>query len=125
MTPALLALSRAYLALPGAPVYSTSDGGWIFHTGERHAFRSATTGLLWFRDPDEPASIRPRDAWYVLDLTDAATGGVMLSLLPSGNDPERLTAGWLVHTGYGSPPSPGATLAEAVARAAVALGRAG
>lgn len=121
MTPDLLALSRAYLALPGAPVPISRDTP---HHGWRDGIYRDDSGCRWrliqSRDADTG---KWDDGWWVLDLTDAATGGVMLSLLPVG-DHERLTPGWLVHAGAGSAPSPGATLAEAAARAAVALGRA-
>jgi len=122
MTPDLVALSHAYLSLPGAFVHRVTDDGWRIN---RASFRRQD-GTLWvFVD----------GAW-TLDLTDAATGGVMLDLLPvavkvvTRTQPRSFRLMWLAEDGEGlglrqhSTPWLD-TLAEAVARVAVAVGRAG
>lgn len=131
MNPALLALSRAYMALPGAP--KQDHPGHVTATGQRLPDGRWRTpdGYLWVWD-DETTQM-------VLDLTDAATGGVMLDRLgsaawrvsrrhPAGNAPPWCADLYFSdrpHVAGVSPSVYCATLAEAVARAAVALGRAG
>ena len=115
MTPGLLALARAYASLPGAPKMDPDHDGWTLARG---LFRAAPTGILWRRGGDG----------WLPDLTDAATGGVMLDLLAEGGHtvctfdsrPNRYAA--MLNGHY---EVYGATLAEAVARVAVAVGRAG
>jgi hypothetical protein len=113
MTPDLVALSHAYLSLPGAFVHRVTDDGWRIN---RASFRRQD-GTLWvFVD----------GAW-TLDLTDAATGGVMLARLGDAVGiveigPDRIG---LRYDSDCPTLGEGATLAEAVARAAVAVGRAG
>lgn len=122
MTPALLALSRAYMALPGAP--RQDHPGYVTATGQKQPDGRWRTpdGYLWVWD-DETTQM-------VLDLTDAATGGVMLDRLRPVMEPvidcDPRTGYALRRMGERFTPGSGrATLAEAVARAAVALGRAG
>lgn len=119
MIPALLELSRAYLALPGAPrplhieaAYHRSEDGirWI-RLGEGRVGEDG----LWTEAGRE----------WLLDLTDPATGGAMLHRL--GREVTTYTdehGGILVAAGPTMSAVMGATLAEAVARAAIALGRA-
>ena len=123
MTPALLTLSRAYMALQGAPVRDMiADEIGDEVAGGFPRFRDRL-GLLWA--PDPVARLAP----WGLDLTDPATGGVMLSLMASG----MLMP--VIDTGHAyclrrlgerfDPKNNGATLAEAVARFAVnVVGRA-
>lgn len=73
MTPELAALSRAYLALPGAPTRSTGRMVSLYPPTIRD-----DAGLLWVGT----------DGWLdgtntemLLDLTDDATGGVMTGRL--------------------------------------------
>jgi hypothetical protein len=119
MSPALLTLARAYMALPGAP--KQEHAGAVVATGLRMPERRYRTpeGILWTWD-DETTQWLP-------DLTDDATGGAMLRGLPTSRtiemDPGNVTL--TVFTGGGHVTGRGATLAEAVARVAVALGRAG
>lgn len=110
MTPALLALSRAYLALPGAP------------TPKSVRFARNVDGMFWVLVPDESGRLG-----WVIDLTDAATGGVMLARLGDAVGiveigPDRIG---LRYDSDCPTLGEGATLAEAVARVAVAVGRAG
>ena len=127
MRPDLLALARAYVALPGAPrlLATLGDGAvWV---------RSDDTGVCWCWDTHESR--------WLPDLTDDATGGVMLGMLGSAawRVTRRHPAGdgspWYADL-YLSARKPGsvvpeefygaycAPLAEACARVAVALGRA-
>jgi hypothetical protein len=116
MTPDLLTLARAYMALPGAPVRDMSADE-LAVDGYRAPWRQRDgAGILWA--PDNGGSLP--------DLTDDATGGVLLGMLPASRtvemDPDIVSV--VVFTGAGHAGGKGATLAEAVARVAVALGRA-
>lgn len=113
MTPTLIALSRAYMALPGAPQWSNRLDFWRI----LDAARRYDDGTRWLRIE-----------WtWTLDLTDAATGSVMLDLLAAGGQTvstfDEPNTYWMMMGGRYE--MFGATLAEAVARVAVALGRAG
>lgn len=128
MSPELLALSRAYLALPVAPVRDMiADELPVRYDPNGRGPLRDLAGLLWCPDTgaDEPAP-------WVLDLTDAATGGVMGAAWATAGGSVWIgpkTDGWRARAPGASildePSGRGATLAEAVARAAVALGRAG
>ena len=125
MNPALFALSRAYMALPGAPE-PTIDRTRC-DTRENDGLRD-TNGIRWTRDSD-------RGAYNLPDLTDAATGGVLVARFPGELKVEQLALPGSDHALYvGSWRLRGKTdrtveaceyLAEFAARAAVALGRAG
>ena len=119
MTPALVALARAYLALPGAP------------TPRSVRFARDVDGMMWVLVPDESGRLG-----WVIDLTAPAAGGVMLGLLPvavkvvTRTEPRSFRLMWLAEDGEGLGPRQHTTpwldtLAEAVARVAVAVGRAG
>lgn len=123
MTPALLVLARQYMALPGAPRRDpVAHELAIEHPRSMSRLRDIA-GILWTRDPDN--IIAP----WLPALLDDATGGVMLARLPG--QPSVLMRGDLVFieaagsNGFLIDGENGATLAEAVARVAVALGRAG
>lgn len=116
MTTALVALSRAYTKLPGARPHNVTDDGWRIN---RTTFRRED-GTLW---------VCVDGAW-TLDLTDPATGGVMLSAIAPvvmpviDCDPRT---GFALRA-FGQRFAPGSgrpTLAEAIAHFAVAMGRAG
>ena len=62
-----------------------------------------------------------RDA--VPDLTDDATGGVLLATLPESYHLHRLNGAWTLHDEGGNDVGASATLAEACARLMVARGR--
>ncbi len=114
MTPAQITLARQYMALPGHHATLSTYG--FAHTWGRD-----DDGARWVLDLET-------NAWLP-DFTDDATGGVMLARLPGR--PSVLMRGDTVHieaekpSGFLIDGESGATLAEAVARAAVALGRAG
>ncbi len=116
MTPDLLTLASAYTALPGAP--AQDHAGAVVATGLRVPERRYRTpeGILWAWD-DETTRWLP-------SLDDDATGGVMLGMLPPGWLVYRREADgrWEVSRPDGEHQDEGATLAEAVARVAVALG---
>ena len=126
MTPTLLALSRAYLALPGAP--KQEHAGVVVATGLPLLGRRYRTpdGYLWKWD-DETTQ-------WLLDLTDEATGGVLVERFPElltvrtvrDADGNRMYFGsWRRATDRDECTlSPSPYLGEFVARAAVALGRA-
>jgi hypothetical protein len=87
--------------------------------------------MFWVLAPDESGRLG-----WVIDLTDPATGGVMLGLLPCAvkvvtrTEPRSFRLMWLAEDGEGLGPRQHTTpwmdtLAEAVARVAVAVGRAG
>lgn len=118
MTPELTALARAYMALPGAPTRDLD--GWTLARG---VFRGAATGILW-RDASKDDA--PYNEWLP-DLTDRANGGVLLALLAPGwlAYQREHDFRWEVSRPDGEHRQEGATLAEAVARVAVAVGRAG
>jgi len=120
VSPDLVALARDYMALPGAPnmadvLFAYSRGGTFYRRDEN--------GMLWL-------DVAPLDALlgdWLPDLADAATGGVMLAALA----PLGLTV-----STYDGPHGYGMmlggkydtrcrTLGEALARVAVAVGRAG
>lgn len=118
MSPALLALARAYVALPGAlRLLATLGHGAVW-------VRSDDTGVCWCWDAHESR--------WLPDLTDNATGGVMLGMLGgvsldirTGNvDCTRAVWGYWLDGEHWRVIQPCATLAEACARVAVALGRA-
>ena len=138
MTPALLNLARRYMALPGfiwrTGMLAIPDDGENY-AGWCRILRAADDGHVtsW---TDEDGEILTDDdgpfetyARLVPCLTDDATGGVMLARLPGR--PAVLMRGDMVHieaegaSGFLVDGQSGATLAEAVARVAVALGRAG
>lgn len=134
MSPDLLALARAYMALPGAP--TMTETLLSYGVGAK-CYRRDSAGVLWIDGAPENAS----DYEWLPDLTDDATGGVMLGMLGSAawRVTRRHPAGdgspWYADL-YLSARKPGsvvpeefygaycATLAEACARVAVALGRA-
>lgn len=124
MNPELLALARAYMALPGAP--GMAGGSLSYVMGGRYQHRTFD-GMLW-EYVAHPAGMFGE---WLPDLTNAATGGVMLDLLPFHVIPtrrDRPRVYGLVYVGLDErrhTTGLRATLAEAVARVAVALGRAG
>lgn len=120
MTPELTALARAYMALPGAPEWDLNADGWDLSDGR---FRQADTGVLWLR----LGRGRCSPGEWLPDLTDRANGGALLTLLaPGWLAYQREHDGrWEVSRPDGEHRQEGATLAEAVARVAVAVGRAG
>lgn len=111
MTTALLTLARAYASLPGAPKMDPDHDGWTLARG---LFRAAPTGILWRRGGDG----------WLPDLTGRGTGGVLLAALPDAYHLHRDGDLWTFHDKDGVTVGTGATLAEAVARVAVAVGRA-
>lgn len=131
MTPALLALSRQLVALPGAPEPGL---GYGYRGPDRQLRLRDSAGLLWLSDPDQPGSTPLAEERLLLDLADTsgATGGVLLNLIPP-------LARWRIaieedgsftaHVGAGirevAYDVNVATLAEAAARVLVALGRVG
>lgn len=132
MTPALVALSRAYTELPGAltvPAACCSDEcANIGHL-------CADDGTRWVFVPEAGCEDIGAGEW-ILDLTASAAGGVMLGLLPvavkvvTRTEPRSFRLMWLAEDGEGLGPRQHTTpwldtLAEAVARVAVAVGRAG
>lgn len=131
MTPTLLALSHAYLALPGAPVATSRDDCHEVLTPRGDVAYRDASGLLWVADPEHMPTSDPHDLGLVLDFRDAATGGVMLERMPLFPNVLRHARTWeysVAPFGVATDPTGpewSATLAEAVARAAVALGRAG
>lgn len=128
MNPTLLSLSRAYMALPGAPVRDMiADELAVNGTPDGYPRFRDRAGLLWC--PDIEAD---RPAPWVLDLTDAATGGVLAGAWVAEGGSVWIgpkSDGWRARPPGASSLSPptgrGATLAEAVAHAWLALGRAG
>jgi hypothetical protein len=119
MTPDLLALSRAYMALPGAP--EVRGAGGMYVSAAVTYFRDSE-GILW-ADAAGPDAYRYD---WLPSLTDDATGGALLGMLPTSRtvDMDHGFVSIVVFTGAGRAGGSGATLAEAVARVAVALGRA-
>ena len=113
MSPALTALARDYMALPGAPAWDVRADHWRI----LDAARRYDDGIRWLRI----------DSDWLPDLTDASTGGSILPLLgPGWLVYQRMHDGvWEVSRFDGAQMQEGATLAEAVARVAVAVGRAG
>lgn len=123
MTPTLLALSRAFGAIPGAPTAKHSNHS--LYSGEGLTYFRDGAGIRWV----DAAGPDLDDYEWLLDLTDAATGGVMLDRFARVGgfgvafDPSVAVGRWLAGDWFDLVHE-GATLAEAVARAAVALGRA-
>lgn len=118
MTPDLLTLSRAVVALSGAPRIPRVFG--VHRDG---------LGLLWLSDKDDEESVGA-----VPDLTDDATAGVMLCAFPfavkvvTRTEPKSFRLMWLEEDGEGLGPRQHTTgwcdwLGEAVARVMVARGR--
>lgn len=120
MTPDLTTLARAYMALPVAP--KMAEVLIAYSTG-RDLYRRDSDGVLWV----DAAVLAAPDYEWLPDLTDRANGGVMLALLgPGWLVYQRVHDGrWEVGRPDGEHRQEGATLAEAVARVAVAVGRAG
>jgi hypothetical protein len=118
----LLALARAYMALPGAPKMDMYPSHGIHVHGGVSCLRD-DTGARWI----DAAGPDCDEYEWLLDLTDDATGGVMLARLPGIRTVDAHLQTIRVGTRIGATGSRagGATLAEAVARVAVALGRAG
>jgi hypothetical protein len=116
---ALIALARDYMALPGAP--NMADVLFAYHR-EGTFYRRDENGMLWL-DAGRPDALLGD---WIPDLTDASTGGSLLPLLgPGWTVYQRVHDGvWEVSRPDGEHRQEGATLAEAVARVAVALGRA-
>ena len=120
MSPALIALARGYMALDGAPnmadvLFAYSRGGTFYRRDEN--------GMLWA----DVGDVRALIGEWLPDLTDASTGGSILPLLgPGWLVYQRVHDGvWEVGRPDGEHRQEGATLAEAVARVALAVGRAG
>jgi len=121
MSPELIELAKAAAALPG---WEWRRGMWI-QTEE-------DGDCVWapFTPCDPPwmtldCSDRGPGDDDVLDLTDPATGGALLGLLGPGVTTDRPSA-WRVvvrEGGHVVAAERGATLGEACARAALALGR--
>lgn len=125
MTSDLIALSRAYLALPGAPVRDMAAFEMSCPPVNGQPRFRDYAGLLWRPDSD------PESPW-LLDLTDEATGGVVAAAWAEAGGSVWIgpkSDGWCARppgaSSLSEPTGRGSTLAEAVARAAVALGRAG
>lgn len=128
MSPDLLALARAYVALPGAP--TMTEALLSYGVGAK-CYRRDSAGVLWVDGALENAI----DYEWLPDLTDDATGGVMLGMLGmlggvsldirTGNvDCTRAVWGYWLDGEHWRVIQPCATLAEACARVAVPLGRA-
>ena len=119
MSPDLIALARAYMALPGAP------------TAHAPMMVNVTADEVWFRDHDgirwvDVAPPAVDESEWVPDLADRATGGVMLDIIRPVAMPildcDPRTGYALRRMGERFTPGSGcATLAEAVARVAVAF----
>ena len=128
MTPALLTLSRAYMAILGAPTVPAAC------RDEEHAaigHYRAEDGARWVFVPEAGYEDIGAGEW-LLDLDDAATGGALLDRL--GSERWRICPGrngWDAYTRMdldhraGLTETKCATLAEAVARVCAAAGRAG
>lgn len=146
MTPDLLALSRAVVALPGAPKppqYARSyraDNGVAWVPTWAACPECDGTGYVDVPGTDSGESAcfadchRGQIEIAVLDLTDDATAGVMLSALPfavkvvTRTEPRAYRLMWLEEDGEGLGPRQHSTqwcdsLGEAVARVMVARGR--
>ena len=128
VTPALVDLARALVALPG----------WRWRAGmlDTQGARVRDCGLFDLPDDWDPAEYARLGHQRLPDLTDDATGGVLLTavfrLQPDATLGFDAFAGQLVLGGVlrpvavlrpGTPTTRGTTLAEAAARALVALGR--
>lgn len=114
MTPDLLTLSRQLAALPGAPRRNMAM--LRCDTDRNNGYRDSR-GVRWVWDPDD-------HDFTAIDLTDPATGGVLLPTVGPCNV-SRMTSGEWVILARGHIGEEGATLAEAAARVLVALGRVG
>ena len=134
----LLTLARAVVALPGwewRPGMLTADG-------ERMLVDVACGLMRYIAAPYDEESDRDMMDGAVPDLADGATGGVMLAMLCAGGwiasarpcygDEAGVVSGWFVEEWTRRPvgsalvplqPYYGRTLAEAVARCALARGR--
>ena len=117
MTPDTIALARAIGKLPGAPTPDIPDrlSTWLGVT----YFRD-DAGLRWIDLSDRSAPHYE----FVLDLEDAATGGVLLARLGSGwllyqRDHDRQ---WEVSRPDGAGKREGPTLGIALARLIIARG---
>ena len=84
MTPDQIALSRAAMALPGAPAV-TIRGPLTRYVGGPLTYRGAD-GILWLDCADGSGP----DYDWVLDFRDPATGGVLVAML--GVDAGRISA---------------------------------
>jgi len=136
MTPALFTLARAYMALPGfiwrAGMLAIPDDGENY-AGWCRVLRASDDGHVTSWTDEDGAILTDDDGSFeayarlVPCLTDDPTGILMLRSLPRSRtiemDPGNVSL--TVFTGGGYVTGRGATLAEAVARVALALGRAG
>lgn len=91
MTPELIELARAAMALPGAPEWRRWNGNTAERRpdGELIGFR-VNGGIRWYRDGDGE-----HEEDFVWDLTDPATGGVLVSML--GFEARRVRATASMH----------------------------
>ena len=117
MTPDLLALARAVIALPGwrwMPGMATQNKARVIEVNKHGGLFHLYTAL---------GAIPAEPQWpYVPDLTDAATGGCMLAMLgPCRVWIDSEGDAWMQEAGLD--PEPFRTLAEACARVALARGR--
>lgn len=110
MTPDLLLLSRAVVALPGAPAPGRV---WVLGDTDDDGGCRDDSGIRWAWD-DEQREYR------IPDLTDAATGGVMLAALGFFRG-GRYGGTWRIEVENYSVET--STLAAACARVMVARGR--
>jgi hypothetical protein len=111
-------LARQLAALPGAPTF---EGNHLAYrrsdiTGGDLGYRTRN-GLGWIQDRDDFAR-------YVVDLEDAATGGVMLTRLGVDHGVITTADGWSVcnHRDPRAQVYTGPTLALALARVLIARG---
>ena len=117
MTPDLIALARAIVALPG---WTWEAGVVALGSGRVVAMFSDGSAFIGGRKipPEEMAIYHP-------DLLDAATGGVLLDRLGPDYGVERYSADqWCVFSAELDGDAQGPSLASACARAMVARGRA-
>ncbi len=111
------------MALPGAPEPIREDQP---HPGWRDGVYRGDDGIWWVLAQEcGPDGKWTRGDWLP-SLADDATGGVLLGMLPASRtvDMDHGFVSIVVFTGAGYARKRGTTLAEAVARVAVALGRA-
>lgn len=139
MTPDLLDLARAVVALPGwrwmpAGILLTTgarvecaddhgDGRWVLwlSNGDTLDNLGGQWQRSWHNEEREYVEITPTDA-PLPDFTDAATGGCVLAMLgPCRVWIDSEGDAWMQEAGLD--PEPFRTLAEACARVALARGR--
>lgn len=113
----VIVLARQLAALPGAPTPDIPDRLTVVY---RQTYFRDDAGLRWIDVADRSAP----DYEFVLDLEDAATGGVMLARLGVDHGVITTTDGWSVcnHRDPRAQVYTSPTLALALARVLIARG---